>query len=399
MKALIVIGAVLILLAGLVYLGFQKIGDVRPAILPATPNSVPTSATSQPQQAGFQQVGEAVDLNLPPGFKIGLFAQNLGNARDLQFSPGGTLLVSATSVGKVYALPDKNNDGRADQVKIVLEGLARPHGLAFHQGKLFLAEETKLSRYSWDEDNQTASLDKKLLDLPKSGGHFTRSLVFKKDGTLFVTLGSTCNVCNEQQEWFAAVIVTNQDGINPRVYAKGLRNAVFIALDQNETPWVTEMGRDFLGDSLPPEEVNILKEGGDFGWPTCYGNKIHDTNFDKNTYIRDPCTDTVAPTFEIPAHNAPLGLAFVDSAQFPPDWQGDLLVALHGSWNRSVPDGYKVVHLNRQGDTLTSSEDFITGFLKGSQAVARPVDLTFDASGSLYLSDDKSGSVYKIVRE
>src|SRR5207249_677102 len=135
------------------------------------------------------------------------------------------------------------------------------------------------------------------------------------------------------------------------------------------------------------------------GWPICYGDKIHDTNFDKNQYFRDPCADTEAPIFQIPAHSAPLGLIFIQSSQFPSDWQNDLLVAYHGSWNRSVPTGYKIVHMKVSGNTITQADDFLTGFLQGGSVPGRPVDLTFDQAGNLYISDDKAGNVYIVQKK
>lgn len=300
---------------------------------------------------------------------IDIFAQNLGGARDLEFSPKGTLLASLTSEGKIIAI--KNNE-----TKDVLAGLNRPHGIAFYNGKLYIAEETKVTRYSWDEQNLKASFDKVLFDLPKGGNHFTRSLVFDKTGKLYISIGSTCNVCNEEDERYAAVLISDTEGLAPKVFAKGLRNSVFLAANpKTDQIWATDMGRDFLGDNLPPDEINILKEGKDYGWPDCYGNKIADTNF--NTSAN--CSNTESPIFEIPAHSAPLGLAF--------DPQGNLLVAYHGSWNRSVPTGYKIVRLKVNGNLITESEDFLT-------TGGRPVDLIFDKEGNLYISDDKSGAIY-----
>lgn len=141
----------------------------------------------------------------------------------------------------------------------------------------------------------------------------------------------------------------------------------------------------------------IISENGDYGWPTCYGDRIHDTDFDKNVYTEDPCLFTQSPVFKIPAHSAPLGLTFINSKQFPEDWQGDLLVAYHGSWNRSIPTGYKVVRMKVDGNAISGEEDFLTGFLQGNQALARPVDLIFDKAGFLYISDDKAGYIFKIV--
>lgn len=392
-------------LIGSFFLINRHVGDIRPALLPASitiaeiienqSQSIQTSPTGSEQS----QTDEAMQtpLQLPPGFRLTIFAKSLGRPRDLEFSPQGTLLVSVPEKGSVLALPDKNGDGRADRVKAILTGLNKPHGLAFYEGKLFVAEETQVVRYNWNDATLSATRDKVLFQLPRGGNHVTRSLVFNRRGQLFVSLGSTCNVCYEKQEWLAAVIASNKDGINPRLFAKGLRNSVFLAVNPNtDEVWAGDMGRDFLGDDLPPEEINIIREGENYGWPICYGNKIHDTDFDKNKYLRDPCADTEAPIFEYQAHAAPLGLAFIDSAQFPQDWQGDLLVAYHGSWNRSTQSGYKVVRLIVKGDTITGSEDFLTGFLQGNGALGRPVDVAFDKGGSLYVSDDKAGVIYKI---
>lgn len=405
-----VIAIVVFLIASLFlinrYVG-RHVGDIRPALLPASKNIAEIienqSQRIQTSPAGSMQpqTGEAmqIPLQLPPGFRLSIFAKKLGASRDLEFSPQGTLLVSIPGKGSVLALPDKNGDGKADTVKVILNGLNKPHGVAFYEGKLFVAEETQVVRYNWDDATLTATRDKVLFQLPRGGNHVTRSLVFNKRGQLFVSLGSTCNVCYEKQEWLAAVITSNKDGENPRLFARGLRNSVFLAVNPNtDKVWAGDMGRDFLGDDLPPEEINIIRDGKNYGWPICYGNKIHDTNFDKNTYLRDPCADTEAPIFEYQAHAAPLGLTFVASPQFPKDWQGDLLVAYHGSWNRSTPSGYKVVRLVVKGNAITGSEDFLTGFLQGNEALGRPVDVIFDKQGSLYVSDDKAGVIYKIIR-
>lgn len=385
MKRFRLIGLTLVavaLAASALLMWFQRrVGDIRPAIFP--PKAVP-------RDSGLNAMG----LTLPDELRLTIFTQNLGAPRDLEFTAGGTLLVSVPSGGKVVALPDRNNDGSADETKEIITGLNKPHGLAFHKGKLFVAEETRVSRWNWNEETMTASLEKALLSLPYNGGHNTRTLVFNANEQLFVSLGSSCNVCVERHPWLAAVIVTDAEGANPRVYSTGLRNAVFLAhLPETNQIWATEMGRDHLGDNLPPEEINILKEGANYGWPYCYSRRTPDTSFG-GTPAR--CSSTELPAFEMPAHNAPLGLTFINSNQFPEDWQGDLLVALHGSWNRSVPDGYKVIRIDRDGTSLTGSQDFITGFIVGSQAAGRPVDLIFDKNGTLFLSDDKAGQIYLI---
>jgi glucose/arabinose dehydrogenase len=394
-RTFLILFAVIFLIVGMVFFFQRKVGNLGPVLLPAIQPT--TSSTSpNPTTDTLNSDTQLSFLQLPTGFSINYFAQKTPGARDLQLSPGGTVLVSLMNSGKVVALPDTNSDGKADQNREVLTGLNKPHGLAFHDGKLFVAEVDKVSRYNWDEKNLTATFDKKIVDLPKNAAnHTSRSLLFGSDGSLYISIGSTCNVCLEPDERFAAVVKTDADGNNPQVFAKGLRNAPFLAENPDtKQVWVTEMGRDLLGDNIPPDEINILQSGADYGWPYCYGQKIFDTNFNKES--ASYCDHTSAPTFEIPAHSAPLGLAFISDQKFPADWKGDLLVAYHGSWNRSVPTGYKVVRLKVEGNTITGQEDFLTGFLKGSQAAGRPVDVTFDSAGSLYVSDDKAGVVYLI---
>ncbi len=391
----------LIIIAAAVALVFikYKYGDVWLVLLhPQTHELV--------EQIEKQSSGEkiAFPLKLPEGYKIGVFAKDLGAARDLQFSPAGVLLVSSFSSGKVLALPDNNSDGRADSLKEILTGLDKPHGLAFYKNYLFVAEYTQVVRYTWDEANLAAKLDKKIIDLPGNAGHQTRSLLIKDDGTLYVSIGSTCNVCLEGDPRYASVIVSDFDGKGTREFIKGSRNAVFLALNpKTNEVWATENSRDLLGDNIPPDEINILRDGKNYGWPICYADKIHDTEFDKNQYVLDPCIATTNPIFKIQAHSAPLGLTFINSSQFPGSWQGDLLVSYHGSWNRSIPTGYKIVRLKVAGNKILNQEDFITGFIpanatSGNDALGRPVDLTFDKSGSLYISDDRDGAVYKLVK-
>lgn len=364
----------------------NQIGDLGPAFGPVA-------------ETAPQVVGENADarLTVPGNFSLTVFSKDAPGARDLQFSPEGTLLVSLKNAGKVIALPDANSDGVADKTVDLLSGLKNPHGLAFRDGKLFVAEERQVSRYLWDEQNLTATFEKKIADLPGGGaGHVTRSLVFDNQGNLYISTGSTCNVCDEKDDRNAAVLITNANGEDVRLYSTGLRNAVFLTLrPDSDQVWVTENSRDRLGDDLPPDELNILQANANYGWPYCYGLKVRD-----NTFGSQPpayCDQTLAPVVEIPAHSAALGLTFIDSPQFPTDWQGDVLVAYHGSWNRSVPTGYKVVRFTVDGDQVSQQTDFLTGFLQNGQSIGRPVDVTFDSDGSLYVSDDKAGIVYLIT--
>ena len=324
-------------------------------------------------------------------FQIDIFAKDLNTPRVLLFDGQNNLLVSAMGEGKVYAI-------KSDGSKVVLaSNLNSPHGLAINNGYLYIAETDKVNRYTYDSANLKLGPKEILFNLPSGAGHFTRTLQFSPDGYLYVAVGSSCNVCRESDKRRATILKYNPTDWTDEVFAKGLRNTVFFILNpKTKEFWGNDMGRDYLGDNSPPDDLNILSAGKNYGWPICYGNKINDRNFDKNVYIRDPCADSVAPIYEYGAHNAPLGLTFIDSKMFPTSWQGDLLVSLHGSWNSSVPVGYKVVHLKIDGNKVTSSEDFITGFLTNSGAIGRPVDLVFGKDGILYLSDDKAGVIYKI---
>lgn len=377
---------------------------------PLTPNKTSktnenTINTNKQSDQSNISTGEnpKIPFILPQGYVVHVFASSLGSARDLQFTPSGTLLVSDPKSGEVIALPDKDNNGVADIKKKILSGKNRPHGISFYDGKLYVAEVDKVVKYNWDESKLVATLDKTLFSLPSNGNHNNRSITFDNTGKMYISVGSTCDVCIEESNLSAKVLISDKDGKEPKVFASGLRNAPFITINSNSQElWGTEMGRDNLGDNIPPDEINIIKEGKNYGWPNCFGDKIHDTLFDNRQ--SNPCNSTETPTYQIPAHSAPLGLTFISSTQFPEDWQGDLLVAYHGSWNSSVPTGYKVVRLITKENKVVKAEDFLTGFLPKSakngpsSAYGRPVDLTFDTSGNLYLSDDKAGSVYIIQK-
>jgi glucose/arabinose dehydrogenase len=392
MRIFFIVFSIFIFIGLLGWFGFKKLGDIRPAFLPTN-----SQIANKFEESKNQPLGEKVSipLQVADGLNVGLFARDLGKARGMAISPEGVLLVSDMSgKGSIYALPDKNGDGIADEKKVVLTGLNNTHGLTFYNNQLFVTEKTKVSRYKWDGQNLTAEFDKKLFDLPNPGGHFTRTIVFDKAGKMYVSLGSSCNVCQEKEPFFASVIVSDAEGVSPRVFAKGLRNSVALAIEPvTQELWGAENGRDLLGDSIPPEEINIIKDGQNYGWPNCYGNQIHDTNYDKNSYIVDPCLSTQPMIYGLPAHNAPLGMAFVPE-NFKPEWKDDIVVGLHGSWNRSTPDGYKVVRLDREGNTIKGMEDLLSGFIRGSNAEGRPVDVIFDEKGNLYISDDKAGNIY-----
>jgi len=369
-----------------------------------------------PSKIKITSYNELKYLKLPENFAIQIFAKGVNGARIIKEDPAGNLIVSLTKEGKIVSLPDLNQDGRADKVIILLEGLQNPHGMEIKclevrhpkNCKLYVAETEKLVQYDLVFDEKEKIYipvnPEKILDLPKGGRHFTRTLLFlpyPQDHKLLISVGSTCDVCFEKDERNGTILVYDFKIKESKIYAKGLRNSVFLTLHPvTGKVWATEMGRDWLGDDLPPDEINIIEEGKNYGWPICYGKNIHDDNFDKNVYIRNPCMEPFeTPSYiDIPAHSSPLSLAFFPEEGWPEKYWHNLLVAYHGSWNRTVPTGYKIVRyiLDSQGNYL-GEEDFITGWLKENEAIGRPVDILIKPGGIIYISDDKAGVIYKVV--
>ncbi|HYE22267.1 MAG TPA: PQQ-dependent sugar dehydrogenase [Verrucomicrobiae bacterium] len=350
------------------------------------------------QGSGKTENNTEFPLKVPESFSISVFARNVSGARMMEFDVDGNLWVSRTSQGRVTAYRVEN--GQVGGVLAEITGLRNPHGIAFDPqdpSVLYIAEEHQITKRRLSDSPQ-----QKIANLPtQGGGHFTRTIRFGPDNRLYVSIGSSCNVCDESDPRRAAIYVMNKDGSDFKQYAKGLRNAVFFTWsDVDGRMWATEMGRDLLGDNIPPEEINIIEEGKNYGWPICYGNNIHDTNFDKKTYIRNPCMEPfeTPPKVEMQAHSAPLGLAFVPEEGWPEDMWYDLIVAFHGSWNRSEPTGYKLVRikLDEKGN-YQGTEDFITGWLTKEGVLGRPVDVMIFDGGTMYVSDDKAGVIYKIT--
>ncbi len=336
-------------------------------------------------------------LKLPDNFKIEVYAKNLSGARMLAYGPNADLWVSRSSAGIVTRLK-VGSDGKVTSEDVFTK-LRNPHGIAFDpqdNNHIFIAEESRIIK----ADLTTKEIVK-LADLPFGGGHSSRTIKYGPDGRLYVSIGSSCNVCREDDPRRAAIYTLNTDGSDFKSYAVGLRNTVFFTWSYVDgRMWGTDMGRDLLGDNLPPDEINILSEGKNYGWPNCYGKNVHDDNFDKNTYIRNPCMEPyeIASQVDLQAHSAPLGLDFVSEEGWPEDMWYDLIVAYHGSWNRSEPTGYKLVRikLDDKGN-YQGTEDFITGWLTKGGALGRPVDVLIQPGGTMFVTDDKAGVIYKII--
>jgi glucose/arabinose dehydrogenase len=337
-------------------------------------------------------------IQLPPGFAIDFFAKDLDNARFLTLDPRGTLLVSVPRSGRVIALPDDNGDGQADSALPVVEGLDLPHGLAFFDGQLYVAETGRVVRFDYDVARRRVRGAPTVVvpDLPPRGQHWTRTIAIGPDRRLYVSAGSTCNSCEERDPRRAAITRYELDGRSGTPFGTGLRNAVGIAFRPGTSElWATVNGRDWLGDDRPSEYVTRIDEGGFYGWPYCHWTPAGPVT-DPDLGAGDRCKTARRPSFLYQAHTAPLGLAFYTGAQFPPEYRGDLFVALHGSWNRAVPVGYKVIRV-KLGGASPVAEDFASGWLVGGKSWGRPVDLAVARDGALYVSDDSLGVVYRIT--
>lgn len=342
--------------------------------------------------------GDQASLRLPAGFAIDVFARDLGWARFLAVDPRGTLLVSVPRSGHVLALPDDDGDGRADGVIPVIAGLDLPHGLAFHDGALYIAETGRVVRVRYDPATRRAIGAPEVVvpNLPPRGTHWTRTIAFGPDGRLYVSVGSSCNDCEERDPRRAAITRYDADGAGEVRVATGLRNAVGLAFRPG-TPelWASVNGRDWLGDDRPAEYITRVEAGGFYGWPYCHWEAAG-LVADPDLGSSERCQRVSRPTLLYQAHSAPLGIAFYTGRQFPAEYRGNLFVALHGSWNRSTPTGYKVIRVRLDGDA-PRAEDFATGWLVGQRAWGRPVDLAVGRDGSLFLSDDFQGVVYRIT--
>jgi uncharacterized protein (TIGR03437 family) len=259
--------------------------------------------------------------------------------------------------------------------------------LAFRGNDLYVAENHRIIVF-----RNTAGPPQQMAALPSAGGgHSTRTILWDAGGKLIATAGSTCNICNESDPRRAAAIAFNADGSGMEVFARGLRNTVGLALHPvTGEIWSTDNGGDNLGEDQPPEEINILRSGGDYGWPRCFGNGSRYPGFSGD------CSSQTPPELAMQAHSAPLGIGFYTGDAFPARYRNDAFVAFHGSWNRSQPTGYKVVRIVASSGRATGIEDFLTGFLRGSTTSGRPVHAISGPDGALYVSDDANGVVYRI---
>ncbi len=337
-------------------------------------------------------------IELPTGFKVDLFATEIASARSLAQSPSGTVFVGTgrRGGGVVHAVVDRDGDGRADDRYPIGADLNWPNGVAFHDGDLYVAEISRVLRFEEIEsrlDSPPAPIVV-TADLPEETHHGWKFIRFGPDGRLYVPVGAPCNICDEGDP-FATILRLDETG-DYEVVARGVRNTVgFDWRPGTSELWFTDNGRDMMGDDVPPDELNVLTEDGQhFGYPYCHGQDIADPEFGDQR----PCNDLVPPAIDLDPHVAAVGMRFYRGAAFPERYRGQIFIAEHGSWNRSNKIGYRVmvVHVDPDG-RATEYEEFATGWLQGEDSWGRPVDVMERADGSLLVSDDLRGVIYRIV--
>jgi glucose/arabinose dehydrogenase len=334
-------------------------------------------------------------ISTAPGFGVSIYAGNIEGARMLQFTEAGHLLVSRPRQGEVILLgKDNDQDGAPDGQRVVIDGLNKPHGIAIYNGWLYIGEANQIGRVRINEPDFTTygAYEVVIDDLTGDGNHPYKNIIFGEDDRLYLAQGSTCNVCLEDDKRRATIMSFDPDGRRGKVFATGLRNSVGMAWSTKDGHlYAADNGRDLLGDNFPPCELNKIIEGADYGWPYINGFGQPDPDFGGGA---SPAS--LDPVFGFAAHNAPLGMTFVNDPQWPKIFTDSALVALHGSWNRTEPDGYKVVSLHFNGSDI-EQRDFLSGFETGGNIMGRPVDVTIGPDGAAYVSDDYAGAIYRIA--
>ena len=335
-------------------------------------------------------------ISLPPGFKISVYAGDVPGARSMTLSPNGTLFVGTRTLGAVYALVDRDRDNTAEEVITLVRGLNMPNGVAFRGGALYVAEVNRVLRY----DNIEAALNdppKPVVvndTFPTDRRHGWKFIRFGPDGKLYVPVGAPCNICEPVEGRYAGIFRMEPDGTGLEPFARGVRNSVgFDWHPVTKELWFTDNGRDWMGDDMPPDELNHApRKGLHFGFPYCHGRSVPDPEFGK----KSKCEAFTPPARELGPHVASLGMRFYTGEMFPEKYRGQVFIAEHGSWNRSTPIGYRVTLVRLEGGRAVAYEVFAEGWLQGGRAWGRPVDLLVMPDGALLVSDDHAGAIYRI---
>ena len=335
-------------------------------------------------------------IRLPRGFEIGIFASDVDGARSLALGPGGTVFVGTRGSGNVYALRDTDDDGRADSTYMIATGLNMPNGVACYRGDLYVAEISRVLRFDRIEKRLGEKIEPTVVrdDFPTDTHHGWKFIAFGPDGRLYIPIGAPCNVCVRDDARYASIMRMNADGSELELFASGVRNTVGFAWhpDTGEL-WFTDNGRDWLGDDLPPDELNrAWRQGLHFGFPFCHAGEIQDPKLAGGR----TCDEFEPPVQKLGPHVAALGMRFYTGTAFGEGYRGQVFIAEHGSWNRSTPSGYRVSVVRLADGHAESYETFAEGWLLEDGPWGRPVDLLVMPDGALLVSDDYAGAIYRI---
>ncbi|WP_150048485.1 PQQ-dependent sugar dehydrogenase [Methylomonas rhizoryzae] len=335
-------------------------------------------------------------LRLPYGFKISIFADDVPNARQMALGDKGVLFVGSRE-GQVYALRDANGDGVAEQRFTVADNLYLPNGVAYKSGALYVAEVNRILRFDDIESHPEQPGEPKVVydTLPTDKHHGWKYLRFGPDGKLYSAIGAPCNICKLEDKRFASLFRINPDGSQFQILASGIRNTVGFDWEPgSQSLFFNENGRDYLGDDAPPDELNKWTGSHEhYGFPYCHAGTIRDPELAEDK----ACVQFKPPIWRYKAHVAPLGMRFYTGNQFPEQYARQLFVAQHGSWNRSQPQGYQIALVKFRSGQPVDEQAFISGWLQpDGKVLGRPVDVLQTPDGSLLISDDKLGVIYKV---
>jgi glucose/arabinose dehydrogenase len=336
-------------------------------------------------------------IRLPAGFSIDIYAEGVENARSMALGSDGTLFVGSRSEGKVYAVKDVDGDYKADQVFTIDSGLYMPNGVAFRDGSLYVAEVNRILRYDFIEPRIDNPPEPVVVNngFPSDRHHGWKFIRFGPDNKLYVPVGGPCNVCEQDDERYATIMRMNPDGTDLEVYVSGVRNTVgFDWSPGTQELWFTDNGRDMLGNDIPPDELNRVTQAGQhFGFPYHHGTNIPDPDFGGKR-AKDT---TVSPALELDPHVAAIGMRFYTGTMFPEEYRNQIFIAEHGSWNRDQKIGYRVMLVRLNGSDPVSYEPFIEGWLQGEDNWGRPADVLIMPDGSMLVSDDQAGLIYRVT--
>jgi glucose/arabinose dehydrogenase len=336
-------------------------------------------------------------IKLPPGFAITVYANNLPNARSMALSDTGVLFVGTRTAGNVYAVIDEDKDYKADRIITIARSLRMPNGAAIKDGNLYVAEISRVRVYRNIEQNLEEIPAYEIINdrFPTDKHHGWKFIRFGPDGKLYVPVGAPCNVCEKNEKQYAVIMRMNADGSDLETYASGVRNTVgFDWHPETGTLWFTDNGRDWLGNDLPPDELNSApKKDMHFGFPYCHGGDIPDPELGKQR----ECKEFTPPKMRLGPHVASLGMRFYTGDMFPESYKKKIFIAEHGSWNRTDPIGYRITTVTIQENRATDYSVFAEGWLQGGKAWGRPVDVLVMPDGSLLVSDDRAGAIYRIA--